>query len=66
MRARSMRMAERYAGQPSAEAEAPAPSRDPGAKGQVATPPVPEDLTLFELRQAFGNGREDDGLDIGI
>ena len=56
----------RYAGQPSAEAEAPAPSRDPGAKGQVATPPVPEDLTLFELRQAFGNGREDDGLDIGI
>lgn len=56
----------RYAGQPSAEAEAPAPSRDPGAKGQVATPSVPEDLTLFELRQAFGNGREDDGLDIGI
>jgi hypothetical protein len=56
----------RYEGKPSEAAAAASPSRDPGAKGEIAAPPVQEDLTLFELRQAFGSGREDDGLDIGI
>lgn len=56
----------RHDGKSPTDAVSARPNRDSVSNERTPEASVPEDLTLFELRQSFGSGREDDGRDIGI